>query len=1178
MNTTKTLLLTGFFFLFSFTSNSQIVVDNTTQTPEQLVQNVLTGTGVIVSNVEFNNSVPLAQSIQTQVGYFDATTTTFPITEGLILGTGNVTLAIGPNDIGSATDNNGVATDPNDPDLAQIGSPYTMNNEAILEFDFVPDGDSIVFNYIFASEEYHEYSTSSYNDGFGFIISGPGFAGPFQNGGENIAIVPGTTLPVTMNNLNNGSSNTGPCTNCAYLVDNPPGSPDLQYDAHTTTLQAAASVQCGQTYHIKLVIGDAGDQSFDSAVFLEANSFSSNGVQVEIASATGSAAITEACDSAIVSFIRPTTTDTLDITYLIGGTATNGTDYPFLNGNVTFLPGEDTVQFYIVPIGDAMAEGIETVTITVEIVNACGDTVTSFATVEITDPMPYNVVTSDVLLDCATPTVDITATTDGGVPQFTYDWGTSGTGQTIQVAGDIVGTTTYTVDVVDACGEPSTGTVDVTLTPAPEPTILFDQNTYVICPNEVQLIDATVNNPYDPTLLTYDWQPTGETTEDISVSPNTLTWYYLTINDGCYDVTDSVKVEMGTITLTDIQITDATNCPGQPGTLGSIDVLPDDPTWSYTLIGGGNTIGPQNNGSFANLDGGITYFLNVENTDGCTVDTAVTVGLGSNAVTANWIVDSLRDVTCFGDNSGGAYVNNINGGITAPYDVTWTHTTGLYDSETVSAGGFSEQDNLFGGQWVVTVTDQEGCAWSQLFDIYEPDELVIDWLSNAPTCYQFSDGSVTVNISGGNGGNTINIWDSTLTNLNGGGTTNTANTLPEGWYYASVEDNMGCYEEDSIFIDDPGELDIDLIIEQPLCYGYPTGYAEVDTVYNYTGGYDQISYFWNPNPSAIPNGLGAEWINHLGTGQYSLTINDENGCDKTFSFDIVYPDELITTQLGSEEAYCRQFSYQSGNGVVFVAGGGGTPGYSYLWTNLGTGATSTNSTWGGLNPGDYKIVITDANGCQFIDTLLLDSLNPEASFDVDSPQFLTDGLYEGTAEVCITFTNTSTGFANPFNPNADTTFFWNLSHDPSNPSVGWQISDDYYEVFDTCFTSAGEHDVCLVAINKNGCVDTSCQKMIIYDPLIFKPVNVFTPNNDGDNDFFTFNHWAQGVATFECVIVNRWGVTVHIMNDIADEWDGTDMSGSPLPDGIYYYHYQGVATDGTAFSGQGFTHIVDSGL
>lgn len=1170
MKKNSLILTLAVLFTTAFTGSAQIAVDNTTQTPEQLVQNVLVGTGVVVSNIEFNYSVPLAQTTQTQCGYFDATGTTFPITEGLILGSGDVTLAIGPNNSPSATNNNGVAPDPNDPDLNAI-STTTINNEAILEFDFVPSGDSVVFNYVFASEEYPEYSPSSYNDAFGFFISGPGFSGPYTNGAENIALIPGTTTPVTINNV-------GDQSNTQFYVDNTGGA-DLQYDGHTVVFQAVAAVQCGETYHIKLAIGDAGDQSFDSAVFLEANSFSSNGVSVEIASATGAAAITEACDSAIVTFIRPEDQigTILTIDYGIGGTATNGVDYGALSGQVTFPVGEDTVQFYVTPFNDGLTEGIETVTLTVEIVNECGDTITTEATIEITDPLPFNVLTTDVNLDCATPTIDISANTDGGIPSLVYDWGPQGMGQTISVPGNIVGTTTYNVDVTDACGVTSSGSIDVTLNPAPVPTINFNQNTFTICPGESANIDATVVNPYDPGAIVYDWQPTGDVTEDITVSPNTLTWYYLSVNDGCYDVIDSVKVEMGTITLTDISIVNAQSCPGLGGFIpGEVHVTPDDPTYTYTLTGP-STYGPQNDGDFTTVDPG-SYFLNVVNADGCMIDTAITIGTDANIPTPIFVLDSLREVTCYGSNDGGAYVMNIEStpSPVPPYDVVWTSPIGIHFQETVSgvAGGDgdSEVDDLFGGQWIVTVTDDDGCPWSTVFTIDEPDELTLEFTVSEPTCYQFNDGSVTVNTEGGNGGNTFTIWNSAQTQLNSGNT-NTVNQLVTGWYYASIEDNKGCFIEDSIFVDQPGQLDIDLTVNQPTCYGIPSGYAEVDTVYNYNGDYNNISYYWNPNPSGNPNGTGGYWINHMGPGTYTLLINDEDGCDRSFDVEIEYPDSLYFTEIGYDPAYCRQFGYQSGNGVVYAAASGGTPDYDYLWVNDGTGETSTNTTWGGLNPGSYTMTVFDDNQCSITRTVLLDSLNPEASFDVASAQFLTPGVYEGTAVVDVSFTNTSTGFANPNNPNADTTFYWNFGF----PNEPWKLTHDYLQTFDTTYTSAGEYPFCLVAINKNGCVDTACATMIIHDPLQFTPVNFFTPNGDGVNDEFTFANWAQAVDTFYCVIVNRWGVTVAYLNDINDSWDGVNLQGNPCPDGIYYYNYEGVSTDGTAFSGQGFVNIIDSG-
>ncbi|MEZ4922771.1 MAG: choice-of-anchor L domain-containing protein [Crocinitomicaceae bacterium] len=1160
------LFLSAVFATFSSGLFAQIAITNT-QTPEQLVQNVLVGNGVTVLNIEFNASVPNAQTVQVQAGYFDATGTTFPIQEGIILSTGNVANATGPNNTGSISDNIVPGPFPGtDPDLIAI-STNTSYDQAMIEFDFIPEGDSVEFKYVFASDEYPEWSPSSYNDCFGFFISGPGIVGTYQFGGVNIAQLPNPQIPVTINNVN-------PTTNSQYYV-NTQTNPDIQFDGRTVVLTAAASVQCGETYHIKLGIADAGDGSWDSGVFLEANSFSSNGVDVQIASATGSAAITEACDSAIVTFVRPDnqSANILTINYTVGGTATNGVDYPNLPGSVTFPAGEDSVQFYITPSADALVEGTETITLSVEIVNQCGDTIVTTAIIEIVDPLPYNVLTTDVNIDCSTPNVDVTASTDGGVPTLTYDWGIYGTGATVQVPGDVVGTTTYNVTVTDACGQVQNGSIDVTLTPAPEPTINFNQNTFVLCPGETANIDASIVNPYDVNQLTYSWAPTGETTEDISASPVVLTWYYLTVFDGCYNVTDSVKVDIGQLDLTGIAITDATNCPGQPGTPGSINVSPNDPLWSYTLIGGGNSYGPQNNGLFSNLSGGVTYFLNVVSDDGCSIDTAVTVGLGLNAVTAVWVLDSLRHVTCFGDDNGGAYVTNIQGGITAPYDVTWTHTSGLFDSETVNAGGSSEQDNLFGGQWVVTVTDQQGCAWSQLFTINEPGELTLDWTYNDPTCYQFSDGSVQVNTSGGNGGNIIVITNSIGTVLNNGGT-DAANQLSEGWYYATITDSKGCFVEDSVQLDDPGEIQVDWSVNQPTCYGLPSGWVFVDSVYNATGDYSQVGFYWNPNPSTLPNGQGANFVNHLGPGNYTLTINDENGCDNVFDFSIAYPPQLLFSELGTEPAYCRQFYYQSGNGVVFAAATGGTPDYDYVWTNLQTGTQVTNTTWGGLNPGQYSILIYDSYGCQLSDTITLDSLNPVAEFNVFSDEFDDPNVYEGTAVVCIDFTNMSQYYANPNNPQADTTFFWNLSFDPANIGEGWQVTHDYNEVFDTCFTSSGEYEVCLVAINKNGCTDTTCKTMIIYDPLLFTPVNVFTPNGDGDNDVFTFRHWAQAVAEFKCTIVNRWGVTVHEMNSISDEWDGTDPNGSKCVNGVYFYVYEGVSTDGTELKGQGNVTII----
>jgi hypothetical protein len=460
--------LTAFIVLFSVSGFSQIIVTNT-QTPEELVNDVLVGEGIIVSNIEFNHSIPLAGAIQAQAGYFDASATDFPIPRGIILATGNVTVAVGPNDTGSATDNSGVAPDPNDMDLDAIGTA-TINNEAVLEFDFIPSGDSVVFKYVFGSEEYLEFVDAGFNDVFGFFISGPGFAGPYEFGAENIAVIPGTAIPVTIDNLNDEDYSE-------YYVNND-GGLDIQYDGHTVVLYARAAVECGETYHIKMGIGDAGDTSLDSGVFLEASSFSSNGISVEIASVLGEDALIEGCaDSALITFVRPAEADTIDLTveYEIGGTATNGVDYDLLDGEVFFPEGEDTVSVWLVPTDDAIDEGAETVTITVEIINACGDTVLTTATIEITEPLPYDIVTSDTTLTCPLDSilVGFEIGGEGGVPELDITWSSGDTEMDVWLPGNIPGSTTYTISVVDHCGIESDGEITITYDDSAAPEITF---------------------------------------------------------------------------------------------------------------------------------------------------------------------------------------------------------------------------------------------------------------------------------------------------------------------------------------------------------------------------------------------------------------------------------------------------------------------------------------------------------------------------------------------------------------------------------------------------------------------------------------------------------------------------------------------------------------------------------
>lgn len=463
----------------------------------------------------------------------------------------------------------------------------------------------------------------------------------------------------------------------------------------------------------------------------------------------------------------------------------------------------------------------------------------------------------------------------------------------------------------------------------------------------------------------------------------------------------------------------------------------------------------------------------------------------------------------------------------------------------------------------LTVTTADGCVDTYEEDIIMYSNPVLSLTVAEPTCYALTDGSVTVNFSGGAGAYTITITDSDDIIKNTGGS-NTANLLGEGWYYINVEDTAGCSGIDSVFVDDPDPLEILFDTQNPLCNGDLTGAAWVTDVLNVVGSNNIITYIW----STGLNGAGEDTLAGIGAGTYTIQITDENGCQAEEEFTITEPPALIFTEIGYDPAYCRLFPYQSGNGVVYAAAGGGTPDYTYLWTNLEDGDETDNTTWGGLNPGTYEIVVTDANGCILTQQIELDSLNPIAEFSMTSPQF--EGDFYGTACMDIHFINESENFANPNNPFADTTFWWNFE----SPNGGWILSKDLNETFDTTYCVAGTYEICLVAQNKNGCVDTTCKELIVYDQITFEGVNVFTPNGDGINDVFTFINYAKSINTFHCVIVDRWGMTKAELNDITESWDGTDKSGSECVDGVYFYTWEAVSDNGTELQGQGTVQLL----
>ena len=280
-----------FILLFiGVSSFSQITIDLSPpyDSPVHLIDNVLLGGGVTASNHNY-------QGDSIQIGFFDATNTSLGINSGIVMATGEVS-ALDPTFTSAFPFLPNTVTDPDLLNVANsvpplLPSPHTnsftvssINDVAILEFDFIPTSDSLSFNYVFGSEEYFAFENSQYNDVFGFFLSGPGISGPYSspsyhpNGSINLAIVPGSNppLPITISSVNSVTP-----INSQYFVDNQGGLDTIaSADGYTTVLTANAAVQCGETYHIRLAIADGSDQGLSSFVWLEAGSFSSPVLEV----------------------------------------------------------------------------------------------------------------------------------------------------------------------------------------------------------------------------------------------------------------------------------------------------------------------------------------------------------------------------------------------------------------------------------------------------------------------------------------------------------------------------------------------------------------------------------------------------------------------------------------------------------------------------------------------------------------------------------------------------------------------------------------------------------------------------------------------------------------------------------------------------------------------------------
>lgn len=442
---------------------------NTTFSPIALVNDILVGQGVTVSNVTFNGTA--GTTINDQAGAFNGSSSNLGLNEGIVLATGRVVGVSGSNQNTSLTLPPAFSLNVADPDLAMIET--VQRCVAVLEFDFIPTGDSITFRFVFGSEEYPEYVCSQYNDVFGFFLSGPGINGPFTNDAINLGVLPNSTIPIAINTVNSGSPGAlggGPtgCSasdpnwqmNSAYYVSNQGGA-TVELDGFTVPIRTGAAVQCGETYHIKIAIAHAGgDASLDSAVFIEGGSFSStSALAISASTPQQNGTLTEGCGDATITLEVPVRSTDADIQLTYGGVGIEANDLSGNIANVMIPSGTAMVSFPLGAVNDGSQENGELLWIVATWIADCGSTTMDSISITLLDYAPMEIFAEDQFLGCDRDSVQLDAFVTGGLGPITIAWPNGQFGPNTHVPALENGT--YTIIATDDC--PRTVTAEVSV-------------------------------------------------------------------------------------------------------------------------------------------------------------------------------------------------------------------------------------------------------------------------------------------------------------------------------------------------------------------------------------------------------------------------------------------------------------------------------------------------------------------------------------------------------------------------------------------------------------------------------------------------------------------------------------------------------------------------------------------
>lgn len=585
---------------------------------------------------------------------------------------------------------------------------------------------------------------------------------------------------------------------------------------------------------------------------------------------------------------------------------------------------------------------------TCHITDANNCTITQSITV--TEPSSITLTSTVTPATCNLSNGSATISVSGGIPAHTYSWSTGSTAATISN----VPAGTYTVQVKDANN--CTQILAATIPNNSGPSVSVVSFTNVSCFGGNTGAALAVVSGGVPTY-TYNWsggQPTPLAT-NLLAGVHTVT---VTDANGCIAST-SVTITQPTALTVNLTPTNP-KCFGASNGLISAIALGGTPSYTYAWTDGGT-------GSTSNPLAAGVWGLTVGDGNGCVVIKTATLTNPPQMVASI----TSTNVSCFNACNGIA-VGSVTNAIGA-VNYYWTGGPAALTGQTVTA--------LCAGTYTLLATDQNSCTAGAQITITQPTQITANISSSGSvTCNGGSDGFAVVTPGGGTPSYSYTWTGAASAN----GNSSNANNLPAGVYSVTVADAKGCSVTTQTTILQPTPLATTLTTTDPKCNGTTDGTANIA----YSGGAGTTYFYWEPG---LQSGFGANSVNNLGAGSQTVTITSNGACPTVLTFTLAQPAALNAV-VTSTNSNCSQ-----SNGKTCATVTGGTGGLTFLWSNNVTTLCNNN-----IPAGAYGFVVTDANGCTFNASGLINDIAGPSVSVLNSTNVKCFGGNNGTATATIT--------------------------------------------------------------------------------------------------------------------------------------------------------------------------------